>query len=524
MRQQPAHPFLTRIAQQISTRPKLGAETLILLICLWFTATSNSLFWQAAMERQTGSWTEIALHGAALALLLTTTHFLLLACITLRRAAKPLLAIIVVLTTFASHYMGKYHVYLDPDMLRNILRTDYREASELFSWGMIPALLAYALPPLLLLARVDIKPRPLLRATGIRLFSLLLAMALAGAAGFAIFKDFSSLMREKKEVRYLITPANYLYSSVRAVASDTATASKEKVPVGSDAVLSAAWAEHKKPVLMVVVIGETARSANWGLSGYARQTTPELAGLNVINFSDVTACGTNTEVSVPCMLSPYGRNNYDEAKIRGSESLLHVLKRAGLRTTWIDNQSGCKGTCDGLENWRPDAKLSPADCNSDGCLDGAMLAGVRQLAENHRESQVIFLHTLGNHGPAYSKRYPKAFQKFLPACESSDLGKCTQQEIVNAYDNALLYTDHVLAQTIAYLKTQQSNYDTALLYVSVSLDTQCLRQRAGTAISHDHLFHTTLALLDVQTSALDTAYDFSTGCTPGNKGKMAAHH
>lgn len=555
----PARPFLAQLAK----RPSLGVETLILLVCLWFTATSNSLFWQATLDSRAGSWASIAFHGGALALLLTAIHFLLLAIFIPRRVAKPLLAILILATAFAAYYMGKYHVYLDPDMLRNIMRTDYREASELFTWGMIPAVAAYALPPLLLLARTDIRPRPLMRAVGIRLLWLFTAVAVTGASGFAIFKGLSSLMREKKEVRYLITPANYLYSGVRAFANDSAATAREKIPVGADATLSAAWAQHKKPVLMIVVIGETARAANWGLSGYARQTTPELARLDVINFSDVTACGTNTEVSVPCMLSPYGRNSYDETKIRSSESLLHVLKHAGLRVSWIDNQSGCKGTCDGLESLHPDVKASPADCNSDGCMDGAMLTGVRQLAEGSRESQVIFLHTLGNHGPAYSKRYPESFKRFLPACESSDLGKCTQQEIVNAYDNALLYTDHVLAQAVEFLKTQQSSYDTALLYVSdhgeslgenglflhgipyaiapeiqkkvpmvawfsdgyakrFSLDTQCLRQRAHSAVTHDHLFHTTLALLDVRTSALDDKYDFSAGCKANYRQQIAA--
>ena len=108
------------------------------------------------------------------------------------------------------------------------------------------------------------------------------------------------------------------------------------------------WAPH---ALLVLVVGETARAANWGLSGYARQTTPELAQISdgsLLNFPYAQACGTNTETSVPCLFAPMGRHNYDEDKIRGSESLLNVLARAGVGVTWRDNQSGCKGVCDGL--------------------------------------------------------------------------------------------------------------------------------------------------------------------------------
>ena len=110
--------------------------------------------------------------------------------------------------------------------------------------------------------------------------------------------------------------------------------------------------------MLVLVVGETARAANFSLLGYARATNPELARLDVTAFSNVTSCGTSTEVSVPCMFSPYGRADYDERRIRNSEALLDVLVRAGYRVHWIDNQSGCKGVCKGagVEYEKIDAK------------------------------------------------------------------------------------------------------------------------------------------------------------------------
>ena len=102
-----------------------------------------------------------------------------------------------------------------------------------------------------------------------------------------------------------------------------------------------------EPRVLVLVIGETARAANFSLLGYSRETNPELARADIMAFSDVTSCGTSTEVSVPCMFSPYGRENYDERRIRNSEGLLDVLARAGYAVKWIDNQSGCKGVCKG---------------------------------------------------------------------------------------------------------------------------------------------------------------------------------
>jgi hypothetical protein len=74
----------------------------------------------------------------------------------------------------------------------------------------------------------------------------------------------------------------------------------------------------------------------------------ELASCRCQLQSAVTSCGTNTETSLPCMFAPVGRRDYDEGRIRGSQSLLHVLARAGVGVHWRDNQSGCKGVCEGL--------------------------------------------------------------------------------------------------------------------------------------------------------------------------------
>jgi lipid A ethanolaminephosphotransferase len=306
--------------------------------------------------------------------------------------------------------------------------------------------------------------------------------------------------------------------------------------------------------LFVIVVGETARAADWGLNpGVSRNTTPELATRDVINFPQVSSCGTNTEVSVPCLFSPQGRRNYDEDAIRSSESLLHVLARAGLRVVWNDNQSGCKGVCDGLETVRPDPAALPGLCNGERCLDEALVDRAQGLLQDTKGNLVLVLHQLGNHGPAYFKRYPATFRQFTPACESEDLSACTREEIANAYDNALRYTDHVLASTIDWLERIATEYDTALLYVSdhgeslgenglflhgmpyaiapdeqtqvpmlmwfsqayaqrTGLNLACLRKRSQAPAAHDNVFHTVLGLLDVETTVRDEALDLSANC------------
>jgi lipid A ethanolaminephosphotransferase len=248
-----------------------------------------------------------------------------------------------------------------------------------------------------------------------------------------------------------------------------------------------------------------------------------------------------------------GRRHYDEDAIRGSESLLHVLQHAGLKVVWRDNQSGCKGVCDGVEVQRPDPAASPDLCDGDRCLDEALLQGAEGLLRDTHGNLVLVLHELGNHGPAYYKRYPAEFRRFTPTCDTDDLSRCSREEVANSYDNAVLYTDHVLARTIDMLKSQQAHYDTALLYVSdhgesigekglflhgmpyaiapseqtkvpmvmwfspgyaksFGLDLACLQQRARQPASHDNVFHSVLGLLDVRTAVRDPSLDLSASC------------
>ena len=534
----------------------LSIEGVLLLASLFFALFCNGLFLSGMLAgydlAQPGSW----LLAGSLVVVLVAVHFVLLGLVATRWTTKPLLALLFVATAFAVHFMTRYKVYLDTAMLRNVLATDVREARDLMTWSLIPQLLLYAVLPLWVLNRVRLQQRAFGRALLVRSASLLLALLLAGGAIFVNFQDVASLMRNNRELRFLVTPANYIYSLAQVARSQAKAADLVREPVGVDAAPGAGWSGRQKPVVMVMVLGETARAANWGLSGYARQTTPELAAeAGIINFADVTSCGTDTETSLPCIFSPWGRRGYDETRIRNSESVLDVVARAGFRVVWMDNQSGCKGVCNGVEALRPDPAKSPALCVGNECQDGVLVESLKQLVSETPGNLLIVLHQMGNHGPAYFKRYPDEFKQFVPACEDPDLPKCTGESIVNAYDNAIRYTDHVLASLVRTLR-EHKNHDSALLYVSdhgeslgekglflhgvpykiapdvqtkvpmdmwfsqgfpasFALDEGCIGKVAATPLSHDHIFHTLLGLLDVKTSAYAREMDFSAKCRKG---------
>lgn len=536
-------------------------EQLVFVASLFWALSANRVFLAAALQGRSLSEASAWGFGAAMFVLVVSLHGLLLLLVANRWTVKPLLLLLTLVTASAGYYMTAYGVYLDPSMIRNVLRTNVAEAHELMGPRWALHMLVYAGLPLGLLWRVRLVNRPALRATGVRLGVLLLSAGVLVAAVMSVFQPMASLMRNRKEVRYLITPANLLWSVGSIAVADAKGAVQPRQPIGLDAAPGPSWAARQKPLVVVMVIGETARAANWGLNGYGRQTTPQLAQLPVLNFGAVHACGTNTELSLPCMFAPVGRRDYDETRIRGQESLLHVAARAGVAVQWRDNQSGCKGVCEGLPQDMVSAVNAPGLCTGDQCLDEGLVRDLDQRLKSAKGTQLWVLHMLGNHGPSYFRRHPPGFAKFQPECRDDDLRRCTPEQITNSYDNALLYTDHVLATAIAKLQARSAEVDSALVYVSdhgeslgehslflhgmpyaiapevqtrvpmvmwfsdgfergAGFEPGCLRpalQRqaalgAAKPVAHDHLYASLLGLLDVRSQTRDAAWDLTQDC------------
>ncbi len=559
---------------------------------LWLPLANRRFFTTALQGREWGNASTLLFAGT-LAVALLAIHFIVLALLGWGRTLKVVVSVLLVVTALAAHFVNAYGVFIDPSMIRNALQTHPGEAGELIGPQLLWPLLWGAVLPIAILWRLPLRQRPWPRALGVRLGSIALAVfALAGAI-LVSYQPLASLMRNQKDMRYLITPANALWSSVAVWRDARKVPAGPPAALGRDAKLAGPFAspDRRKPAVVLLVVGETARAANWGLSGYTRPTTPELAALMAqtsalgsvpgaaataaapafapssgglptpINFKQVTACGTDTNTSLPCMFAAVGRRDYNEARIRSTENLLHVLATAGVGVQWRDNQAGCKGLCDSFPHTTVEKLAPPGLCSShttgkagSNCFDMGLLHGLDKQLPALQGAQILVLHQIGNHGPSYYRRVPPEFERFKPACQNDDLHQCSAQEITNAYDNALLYTDHLLATLIKQLHALAGEVDSAMVYVSDhgeslgehrlflhgvpyaiapdvqtrvpmvmwastgfaqarGLDMACLARRAEQPVSHDHLFHTVLGLLDVRTSVREAAWDLTTGCT-----------
>jgi lipid A ethanolaminephosphotransferase len=542
-----------RVIPGLSSRPALPTEGLLLLVAVFFAAVGNPFFWSGVLAGRDPTSPAAWGFAFATAVMLVAIHYVLMAPFATRRTVRPLLVLLLMLSAAASFHAQRYGVLIDPSMVRNVLATDTREASDLLGPDLFGHLVVYGVLPAIAVLWVRIAPCSRGRAVTVRAGSIALALVLGMGALFSVFQDFGPLMRNQKALRYAITPANLVWS-LGVVANDGA-AGAVAAHEPPDPVTRAAR-EGRRPTLFVLVVGETARAANWQLNGYGRATTPELAKRDPISFVRARACGTSTDVSLPCMFSPYGRADYDEARIRSTDSLLHVLARAGLKVLWRDNQAGCKGVCSGLDSEDLSRSTVPGLCAEGRCLDGILLHDLDTVLSDGTGDRVLVLHQMGNHGPAYFRRYAPENARWQPACERTELRDCSRESIVNAYDNALLQTDRMLADTIDLLERQRDRFDVAMLYVSdhgeslgehglylhgvphaiapkeqtevpmfwwmpadtagrLGIDLACLQRRALEPAGHDELYHSVLGLLDVSTSRYRASRDVFAGCRAG---------
>ena len=535
---------------------------LVVLVSLWLTSVCNAGLWLAIWRLP-----EIAgFKGMAFMLgffvFICGLQIAFLSLFAWGKLVKPVLMFVLIYAGLGAYFMLSYGIVVDKNMLINVLQTDLRESKELFSLQLLLVLGLMALLPILLLWRVKVQSVPFFVQLKHNILLMLLAIVLAVSAVMLTFQSTASVMRNHKELRFMINPLNSVYALGLIVAEPFTRVKLAMQAIGQDAKTGISWQANKKPALLIVVIGETARAANFSLNGYARDTNPELAQAHVANFSNVHACGTSTAASVPCMFSHLGREAYNK-RAADYEGLLPVLKHAGLSVLWRDNNAGCKGVCSAEPAEYEDmSRLSVVDlCENQACFDEILLhqldervaSALKARNTNTANGLVIFMHQMGSHGPAYYLRSPKAYKAFLPECVSNNLQDCTQAQVINAYDNTIRYTDHFLAQTVMWLNSHENQYDTAMLYVSdhgeslgenntylhglpyvIAPDVQkhvpmiawlspqmqarssvtmaCLQQQKDVALSHDNLFHSVLGLLDIHTNIYRPELDLFAPC------------
>ena len=544
MTDQPSTPQgLNRLRTELVARPL----TLLASVVLFVLLVDNNTFWRIGSDVFSG-------HPFAFAGMVAALYCLTVAVFSpfaLPVFVKPFSIFILILSSVTGYYMDTLSAFIDREMIQNVMVTTVTESKHLITMGFLLHVALYGLLPSAIVFAVRLKPQPKLIALGTPFLAGAICLLLTLGLLATNFKTYASVLRERKDFLASYQPGAPVVSTFRYVAMMSKTLNTVAAPLGEDATKGVSYARATKPVLTLLVVGETARAQNFGLNGYGRDTTPELAKLPIVNFEEVSSCGTSTAISLPCMFSKLPRKDYSFEKGKAQQNLLDVLAHAGLKVEWWDNNTGHKGLADRIEA-RSFAGNEGEHCREGECDDGAFLPALRAYADNITEDTVLVLHQIGSHGPSYFMRYPPEAEKFAPACQTPELKSCSPEEVLNAYDNTIAYTDKTLAETINFLQAQES-LSTAMLYISdhgeslgegglylhgapyflapkeqthvpmilwmsdsfaaqFGHNTGCLIDSRATPLSHDNLFHSALGMLDIETQVYDEALDLFAPC------------
>jgi len=490
------------------------------------------------------AWNNIGfLLSLGIVLLAVTT--LVLTLVSSKWTTKPLLIIVLLISSLTNYFMNSYHVVIDDSMIRNMLQTNINESMDLLTLKQVLYFVFLGLLPSYLIYRTDIQYQTFKTEIFSKFKVILVAILLIVGSVFLFSKHYTSFAREHKPLRYSTNPTYWIYSIGKYISKTYNSGPIVVVPIGTDAKIKRS---EGSPRLVIMVVGEAARADHFSLNGYSKKTNPLLEKEDIINFNQMFSCGTSTADSVPCMFSLFDRKDYSYKKGITNENVLDVLKHTKeISVLWRDNNSDSKGVALRVPYEDYKTPQNNTVCDKDECRDEGMLVGLENYikAQNGKDILIV-LHQMGNHGPAYYKRYPKRFKKFTPICKTNQLEKCTQEEISNAYDNAILYTDYFLSQVIHFLKGYEDSYQTAMLYMSdhgeslgengiylhglpyfmapdaqkhigsvlwfgermkKNIDIKKLAQNKNKVYSQDNLFHTLLGLFTVDTAVYDKKMD-----------------
>ncbi len=521
---------------------------LMMGVAIFIIAFDNGTFWQEGFEK-------FPEHPGQFAVLIGAVFFLFMAIMSIfggRWVVKPAMAFFLILSAVSSYYVDKLGVVIDRDMVQNVVTTTFNEGKHLITISFVSHVVIFGVMPSLVVFWFKLRPGKFWKSVLVNVGVLVLGFALAVGLLLTNFKTYASIFRQQKDLMGSFQPGAPIVGTARYIKLIYRAKNIVVAPTGEDAKKGPDIAGAPKPVLSIVVVGETARSQNFGANGYERDTNAYTAKLPVVSFSDVNSCGTATAVSMPCMFSMYDRGSYSYTRGISTENVLDVLSRADVDVKWWDNNTGSKTIADRVEYHTFAGTKNQEFCATGECDDGIFQQQLVNYANTITQDTVLVFHLIGSHGPTYYLRYPDEFEVFTPPCRTADFQYCAVQEVVNSYDNTILYTDYILAQMVDFLSSQDKVIP-SLIYVSdhgeslgegglylhgapymfapetqtkvgmqvwlsqayqdqFGVDLSCLEKNKDDTISHANLFSSILGLMDIQTEVRQEDLDIFSKC------------
>lgn len=370
-------------------------------------------------------------------------------------ALKVLASFLAFINAAALYFMLSYNMEMDRTMIANILGTDSGEASGLWHVSIIPYLLLLGALPTFMIWWTRVHPSTWLR----RLLGSVVSFVILFAWLYMTSSTWLWYDRHASRLGSKILPWSYLVNTARHF-NRIALDEREQILL-PNATFDSQTPSRKEVV--VLIIGEAARAEDFSHYGYAKDTNEFTKATSIIALPFGQSCATNTISSTACILTHEGSTASSHTKF---EPLPSYLTRSGVETIYRTNNSGPPPV--NVTTYERAGEIA-ARCTTGACpqprLDEALNWGLANALNASKANRIfVTLHQSGSHGPAYYSKYPKAFAHFKPECKTVQVSKCSQEELSNAYDNSIRYTDFLLADLITQLKTVDA--DAVMIYVS----------------------------------------------------------
>lgn len=381
-----------------------------------------------------------------IAAILANAFFFYLVLFLLRKVGKWLMALFFIINAIAVYFVNTYGVIIDETMIGNVLNTNYEESSSFFSFGLVLYIILIGIIPSILLFKIKfvrVKPKKFL----IHIFLTLIVLVFIA---FANASNWLWIDKNSKTLGGLAMPWSYAVNISLFYKHKSEKNEKEIL-------LPNATIKNTEKSVFVLVIGESARSENFSLYGYKKETNPLLSKIENVHHYNAQSCATYTTAGLKCIL---------EHKDTGDlyEILPNYLFRNDVEVIWRSTNWGEPPVH--VKNFDNKEALRE-NCEGESCeFDEILLKGLtEQVLASKKDKILVVLHTSTSHGPTYFKKYPAQFEKFSPVCKSVELANCTQEELINAYDNTIVYTDYILATLIDDLKHLEG-YNSSMIFIS----------------------------------------------------------
>ena len=385
---------------------------------------------------------------ASLVIIMLALNFMLtyLSMWLLRIVARILLAIFAIINATAVYFIITYSAIINATTIENVFNTRYSEASGFFSWslwlfiavfGVLPALYCLMQPVVIGKAK----------KLGIYCGSSLAIILLVASLNIS---QTLWISQHDTELGGLLQPWSYVVNTCRVISSYQDEQAEEiKLPDGT-------ITDHEKTVV-VLVIGESARKANFQLYGYQRDTNPLLSKQEGLKVYQATACATYTTAGTKAILEPKDSGDLYEL-------LPNYAFRTGVDVSWRTSNWGEPPIH--IDEYLTDTDLSDLYQGKSNDYDDILYYGLRERIESSKKDKVlIILHTSTSHGPKYADKYPKQFEVYKPVAKNIEEGEKNIGMLINAYDNTIRYTDFLLNSLINTLR-EMKDWHSAMIFIS----------------------------------------------------------